>query len=219
MTQSNEVDQEEFNRRKSEHYAQTEIPRQHRRKREAYLKRNNVSPKCNFSQYDDAVRKAMTIAEAKNESMMAVYRPTAWKLTNYPYWFFLSVLWTKDRTMATIEEWNEFFNADRPDRDICIMKPTELKVFKFLPKKVLAYCIRGLHFFTLSKELAVIQGKFTEQESYELLTVEIDRASVLAYFSRNGEEEIVCFNDTAGAIVKTERMYNGPREADTGKAK
>lgn len=116
------------------------------------------------------------------------------KLTDYCYWFMLSTLWVSYTGWSDLRLWKRLFDSNRPNRKLCIMKPSEVRAFDLLPESFKVYrakrkdetdCIA----YTLDPEIAAtwaIKRGMTEFHCYE-----VNKRDVLALFLRRNEQEII----------------------------
>ncbi len=118
-------------------------------------------------------------------------------LTDYGYWFFLGVCWVQYTGGSDLALWKRLFSADRPQRDSCMMKPTERRLFNTLPKDVHCYRVHRQNetdwiSYTLdldtAKKLAAVRG-IDQIHEYR-----IPRKRLLCLFLRRHEYEVLCLD-------------------------
>ena len=119
-------------------------------------------------------------------------------LSDYAYWFYLGVCWVQYTGWSELSLWKSLFSSSRPNRESCLMKPTELKYFKALPKTVHCYRVHRpdeqdwisytLDFDT-AKKFAGIRG-VSQIHEYK-----IPRKRLACLFLRRQEYEVLCIEN------------------------
>ena len=113
------------------------------------------------------------------------------------YWSLLSDIWTDaEGNSRNIKYWKKLFKAKMPHPE-CIMNDEELKVYRSLPDKVTIYrgYTKGLNrnglSYSLSKEKAEWFARRFYPKKAGLITLTVDKSSIVAYFNGRNEEEII----------------------------
>lgn len=116
------------------------------------------------------------------------------QLTDYAYWFTLGTLWVSYSGWSDLHLWKRLFSSRRPNRELSLMKPSELIAFRRLPNKLTVYRAHrpgetDWIAYTLNP---VTAGKFARQRGVESVTeYQVRRRDALCLFLRRGEEEIL----------------------------
>ena len=164
----------------------------------------DISPLFQPAPYDAQIAHRLT---ALDDSPLAVqlFASVAERLSDYAYWFFLGVCWVQYTGWSKLELWKELFSSNRPHRKSCLMKPTELRLFKKLPKVVHCYRVHRpgetdwisytLDFDTALK-FAAIRGVSTIHE------YRIPRKRLCCLFLRRHEYEVLCINKKDAILHK-----------------
>ena len=111
------------------------------------------------------------------------------------YWNVLGTLWKGGGTVIQQDLWKELFNSDRKKRHR-IMKKRERKIWRRLPKTVIAYrainndseIINAIS-WSLSQE--IVNNVFSENGRRRIVSREFDKKDIFAYFDRRQEDEIL----------------------------
>lgn len=153
---------------------------------------NNISRHFRQDEYDSTVAKFLIELEGTPEAIRC-FNLHKDSLTDYSYWFFLSTCWVKYSDWSDLELWKSLFNAKRPLRRECIMKPDELKQFKKLPYKFAAYRAHRENetdwiSYTLSLSTA---ERFAKERSGEIKCYLLTRSDCISLFTRREESEII----------------------------
>ncbi|MCI1071434.1 hypothetical protein [Lactococcus lactis] len=61
---------------------------------------------------------------------IAKFRECCNELSDYAYWFMLSILWVSYSGFSDLELCKELFSRNRPNKSISLMKPDELAALK-----------------------------------------------------------------------------------------
>ena len=125
-------------------------------------------------------------------------------LSDYTYWFFLSTLWVDYTGYSDLRDWKDMFSSKRPNKEISLMKPSELKAFHDLPNKVIAYRVHRPNetdwiAYTLSLEVAL---RFARERNADKISVyRIKKRDILALFLRRGEHEIIVLDKEQSKLI------------------
>lgn len=115
-------------------------------------------------------------------------------LTHYVYWFALSSLWVDFGENKDISIWRQLFSSDRPSRQVCIMKPSELKDFNNLPDELTvfrAYCPAETECISYTLDFAVAMKFALMKPNGIVRAYYVSKRDVIAYFTRRNEHEIL----------------------------
>lgn len=121
-------------------------------------------------------------------------------LTDYAYWYLLGTLWVSYTGWSDLALWRRLFAANRPHRDLSIMKPSELRALDRLPEVVIAYRAHrpgetDWLSYTLDPQKA---GMFAVQRGVaEVAVYAVPRRDILALFTRRDESEILVLDGAA----------------------
>lgn len=116
------------------------------------------------------------------------------QLSDYVYWYTLGTLWVSYTGFSNLDLWKRLFAANRPDRDISLMKPGEYRVFCTLPDEFTIYRAHrpgesDWIAYTVDPQIA---GRFARERGVSQVHVyTVQRRDVLALFLRRGEREIL----------------------------
>lgn len=127
-------------------------------------------------------------------------------LSNYAFWFYLSTLWVQRTEGTDLEEWKRYFSSDRPDRDRCIMKPSELRALSALPDVITAYRAHRpgeTDWIAYSTSIDAAARFAIQRGVRELSQYSIQKADVLAYFTRRKENELIVLDKARAVMVGT----------------
>lgn len=129
----------------------------------------------------------------------------AHKLDDYSYWFFLSTCWVGYSGHYDLANWKALFSSDRPLRKTCIMKPSEVKAFDYLPNVITVYRAHRPNetdwiAYTLNPEIA---KRFARERGVtQIHKYKVNKRHVLALFLRRGEEEIIVLDKEIIKLVE-----------------
>lgn len=125
-------------------------------------------------------------------------------VSDYMYWFMLGTLWVSYTGWSDLNLWRRLFQADRPNRDTSLMKPSELGAFRQLPDVI--PCLRAHRdgetdwmSYTLSMERAVMFARQRNATRVSQYLLPKDKAMCL--FLRRGEFEILAMNPSDATRV------------------
>lgn len=155
---------------------------------------NDISKHFTGSTYfSRSVAQLIVDHEGTPEALQA-FAAHADKLDDYSYWFFLSTCWVSYTGWSDLDLWKELFSSDRPKRKHCIMKPSEVRAFEFLPQVITVYRAHRPNeedwiAYTLSPDIA---KRFANERGVtNIHKYHVNKRHVLALFLRRGEEEIL----------------------------
>lgn len=129
----------------------------------------------------------------------------SYRLTDYAYWFVLGTLWVNYTGWSDLETWKRLFASTRPNRDACLMKPSELATFARFPDTFHIY--RAHRFgetdwiaYTLSAEKA---GWFAHRRGVGSVSEYLVRKNdVLCLFLRRDELEVLVLDRNAPTLIR-----------------
>lgn len=168
----------------------------------------DISPDFIFNEYDAKIGMELIKLEGTPECVVYFNRVKK-HLTNYGYWFFLSVIWVKYTGYSNLKLWKNLFALKRPQRETSIMKPSELVLFKKMPDPVLCYRTHRPNeedwiSYTLDINTAIrfaVHRKVDEIKKYI-----IPKKDIIALFLRRGEYEIICIDKQKAQYIETIRL-------------
>lgn len=135
------------------------------------------------------------------------------KLSDYAYWFVLSTLWVDYTGWSSLKLWRNLFESTRPHREECLMKPSELLLFRSLPDPVIAYRAHRpgeTDWLSYTMSEAVAERFARERRIKSATKYSVPRQSIIALFARREEWEIlvldrtgiVCLEETENSLAK-----------------
>lgn len=164
----------------------------------------DISKDFTWNPYDAKVGKKLVELEGTPEAIKH-FAAVQDGLSDYGYWFMLSVCWVKYTGWSDLELWRHLFSSERPKRQTSIMKPSELKKFKELPYFITAYRAHRENesdwlSFTLDKEIAL---RFARERGKQTIgEYKIKKRDVLALFLRRGEQELLMLDKSKAEFVR-----------------
>lgn len=128
------------------------------------------------------------------------------KLDDYTYWFLLSTCWVSYTGWSDLEQWKELFGSKRQKRKDCIMKPSEVKRYNYLPNKITIYRAHRPNetdwiAYTINIDIAKRFAK--ERGTNKIHQYTVNRKDVLALFLRRGEDEVIVLDKSKVKYVDT----------------
>ncbi len=119
------------------------------------------------------------------------------RLTDYCYWYMLGTLWVSYTGWSELRMWKRLFSSNRPNRKMCLMKPSEVEYFDKLPEEFVVYrakrenegdCIA----YTLDPEVA---GQWAIKRGVNVVhSYRVCKKDVLTIFLRRNEMEVIILN-------------------------
>lgn len=116
------------------------------------------------------------------------------KLGDYWYWFTLSTLWVSYSGHSDLNLWRQLFRSTRPNKRTSLMKPSECEVYLQLPEWVRVYRAHRVGekdwiSYTIDPQIA---ARFARERGVdEVVEYLVERAAILAVFTRRGEYEVM----------------------------
>lgn len=170
---------------------------------------HDISPRFRPNENDSNFARALSYFE-RNGYPICFFNTHKSHLTDYSYWFFLGTIWIAHSEQAPTALWQELFSSQRPHRSACLMKPTELKYFRELPKEVSCYRAHspaGDGFIAYTLDLDTVR-KFASIKGIDTITEYlIPKKHLLALFLRRGEYEVLCLDKDKARFVKKYHAY------------
>lgn len=125
-------------------------------------------------------------------------------LTDYAYWFYLSTCWVSYSGFSDLKLWRQLFASSRPNRKLCIMKPSEVVAYELLPDELVIYRAKregekDWIAYTLNPQTAAkmaLQRKVNVIHQYT-----VKKKEVLALFLRRGEEEVIILDKSKPELL------------------
>lgn len=167
--------------------------------------RSDVSKYFTWNLADDTVAGQLIAREGMPEAI-TYFAEHCGSLTDYGYWFMLGTLWVTYTGFSDLRLWKELFSAERRHREACIMKPSELRLYKMLPYYVTAYrAHRAGETDWISYTLDLDKAKqFANcRDVHEVKEYRIRKRDVLAYFTRRGENELLVLDKEKPEYIAT----------------
>jgi hypothetical protein len=164
----------------------------------------DISPAFEWNRMDAEIGVKL-VKHDNTSSAIKCFRNNRQYLSNYAYWFYLSTLWVQKSSATDLSEWKRLFSSDRPDRQRCIMKPSELEVFHALPDMVTAYRAHrpgetDWIAYTINLDTAI---RFAFRRGVKSIAeYEIAKDELLAYFSRRDEYEVLLLDKSKARLKR-----------------
>lgn len=160
--------------------------------------RADISPDFRWNKRDAQVIEKILAHEATPQAIQ-VFARSAWRLTDYAYWFVLGTLWVSYTGWSDLSAWTRLFASARPGRETSLMKPSELARFQALPDPIVAYRAHRPNesdwiSYSLDPQEA---GAFARRRQVDQVSqYRIPKAHVLCLFLRRGEAEVLVLERT-----------------------
>lgn len=154
---------------------------------------SDISPAFRPNFEDSVILRGVLQHEATPQAIL-YFAEHCHRLTDYAYWFGLGTLWVSYTGFSELSLWRRLFSSNRPGRDECLMKPSELKALRSLPYKIrVGRAVRNGETDCLSYTLDPEAAKrFAANRDCKVIDVyEVQRRNVLALFLRRGESEVL----------------------------
>lgn len=157
---------------------------------------SNISPRFNpktTSAEDRRVCEGVLQREASPEAVK-FFAANHKGLTTYWYWFLLGTCWVSYTGHSDLQLWKGLFSSPRKWRSECLMKPSEMALYRSMPDVVTAYRAHrpgeaDWIAYTVDYRIAV---RFAlERGVKEITEYKIPREAILALFTRRGEQELL----------------------------
>ncbi|WP_391560630.1 hypothetical protein [Robertmurraya sp.] len=154
---------------------------------------HDVSPNFTYNKIDAEIGTNLLKYEATPNAVI-YFSEQCRHLTNYAYWFYLSTIWVSYSGHSDLQLWKKLFRASRPKRANSIMKPSELEVFKKLPKYIMAYRAQRpgeTDWISYTLDLHIAARFARERGVNEVVEYQLRKTDVIALFLRRGEQELL----------------------------
>jgi hypothetical protein len=156
----------------------------------------NISTAFKFNERDAKISEHLLMYEDQpNPEAIHYFTKHCDELTNYGYWFLLSTLWVwAGDVNADLNFWRKLFSSNRPDKEISLMKPDELKELKSLPNKLTVYrapASNETDGISYTTDLATVIGFAKRHKSKFIFTGHIKKHDITALFLRRDESELL----------------------------
>lgn len=175
------------------------------------MKQNEVSTAFKFNRQDAETLEQLLKYEATPEAIKFFDRVSN-RLSDYAYWYGLSTLWVSYTGFSDLNLWKKLFSSNRPNKEISLMKPYELKVLKAIPNKIDVYrAIRQgeTDCIAYTTDIDTVLKFAKERNSLEIEHGRVKKKDVLACFLRRGEYEVIVLdkcNVKIKSIFKPEEL-------------
>lgn len=176
----------------------------------------DISNQFVFNFYDSRIAKGIIDREGTPEAIK-YFAENCEGLTDYSYWFFLSTCWVSYSGWYELEKWKALFSSDRPKREKCIMKPSEIKKLKQLPFEIKCYRAHRegeKDWISYTTDINVAVKMALSRGVHEIKEYKIKKNSVLAYFTRRGESEIILLDKSKAEYIKTYELKRQSEKID-----
>lgn len=156
----------------------------------------DVSPVFRYNRQDHQIIEELLALEGSPQAIVR-FSQVCCQLTDYAYWFVLGTLWVNYSGHSDLNLWRRLFASRRPNRELSLMKPSELKILRALSDKLTAYRAHRPDetdwiAYTLDP---VIAGRFARERVVDRVTeYRIRKRDVAALFLRRGEVEVICLD-------------------------
>jgi hypothetical protein len=153
----------------------------------------DISPAFRYNPTDSRLMEELLRHEATPLAIVR-FSEVCDQLTDYAYWFLLSSLWVSFSGWSDLGLWKRLFKSRRPNREISLMKPSELKVWRALPNWLTIYRAHRTEetdwiAYTIDP---VTAAKFARQRNVDSITeYRVRKRDALALFLRRGEQEVL----------------------------
>lgn len=142
----------------------------------------------------DAHFGAEIVSLEESPEQIKYFEANCHRLTDYAYWFFLSTCWVSYTGFTDLELWKRLFSSTRKKQKESIMKPSELRLYNYLPYYVTAYRAHRPNeedwiAYTTNWKVALRFAR--ERKVLQIAEYQIRKKDILAYFNRRGEDEII----------------------------
>lgn len=166
---------------------------------------DNISTAFHWNEFDYQVAKAV-LGRAETPEAIQYFSKHDLLLSNYGYWFMLSTLWVSNTDLTHLDLWKKLFASHRPNKQISLMKPNELTIFKTLPNKLTVYRAHRPNetdwiAYTLDKEVAFWFAK--NRGTNQIDEYRIKKKDVLAVFLRREESEVIVLDKNIPKYQRT----------------
>lgn len=127
------------------------------------------------------------------------------RLSDYGYWFGLSTLWVSYTGFSDLNLWKYLFSSNRSNREMSIMKPSELNEYKNFPEILTVYRAHRENendwiAYTLSAKKA---AQFSIKRDVKTIKeYEVNKNDILCLFLRRGEQEIIILDKNNVKFIK-----------------
>lgn len=156
----------------------------------------DISPQFRWNPKDAAIARELLKYEATPQAVIR-FSQLCDALTDYSYWFLLGTLWVGYTGWSDLQLWKRLFSSRRPNRELSLMKPSELAIFRRLPDKLTVYRAHrpgetDWIAYTLDPQIA---GRFARERGVDAVSeYTLRRRDVTALFLRRSEAEVLMLN-------------------------
>lgn len=154
---------------------------------------NDVSPVFRYNARDSRlIQELLPLAETPQAIVR--FSEVCDQLTDYSYWFILGTLWVSYSGWSDLNLWKRLFSARRPNRELSLMKPSELSIYRSMADKLTVYRAHRPDeadwiAYTVSP---VTAGRFARERGVsEVKEYRVRKRDVCALFLRRGEYEVL----------------------------
>jgi hypothetical protein len=128
------------------------------------------------------------------KEQIAYFKEKSSAMSDSFYWFCLSTLWVDDPNGADIATWKQMFSVRRSNKEISLMKPSELKALKSLPNKITVYRAQKsdeLDWISYTTSLKVLLQFARINRSTRIIRGTVKKRDITALFTRRDESEVL----------------------------
>ena len=163
---------------------------------------HDISPHFRPSSYDAQIARCLVEMDNSPEAIN-FFAAHCGGLTDYAYWFYLGVCWVQYTGWSDFNLWKSLFSSGRPNRAACLMKPTELRYFKALPKDVHCYRVhrpKEKDWLSYTLDLQTAKKLAAFRNVSHIHEYRIPRKRLLCLFLRRHEDEILCLDKNSARL-------------------
>ena len=161
--------------------------------------KEDVSTAFKFNEGDQKIASTLLLYHTPKEQI-AYFKEKSSAMSDSFYWFCLSTLWVDDPNGADIATWKQMFSARRSNKEISLMKPSELKTLKSLPNKITVYRAQKpdeLDWISYTTSLKVLLQFARINRSTRTIRGTVKKRDITALFTRRDESEVLILDKKA----------------------
>lgn len=164
----------------------------------------DISTAFKFNKTDQKIMSLIIKYEGSPEAIIE-FNNLSEELSDYAYWFLLSTLWVSYTGYSDLNLWKQLFSSKRSNKDISVMKPSELKVLKKLPSKLTLYRVHRpneIDWIAYTLDIEVAARFALERKVNKITEYKIKKRDVDFLFLRRGESEIIILDKSLVTKVR-----------------
>lgn len=170
-------------------------------------KEKDLSDAFQYSRNDAAVADLIIDTAKKTpKNCINVFKQYHHILSNYGFWYLLSVVWSFSNDDVHQDAWGNFFGSDRDNRFLSVMKRNEQKAYRKLPSVVTIYWPHEhkdewMIAYTTDEKRAKEWTLEAGVKSYNRGAV--SKEKIIAYFNRKRAHEVIVLQADAVQFLET----------------